>query len=198
MHKYISKFKVLWYYLSLHWYYILVFAKIGKNARIQKLLRLECPEHIFIGDDVNIGANSWLAANPLTGQTDCNLIIGNRTYIGNFAHIYCIGKITIGENVLIADKVYISDNLHRYEDVNIAILDQSVKQLKNVLIGDGSWIGENVCIIGANVGRNCVIGANSVVTKDIPDFCVAVGSPAKVIKRFNTEMGIWEKVNKNN
>ncbi|GGI28261.1 acyltransferase [Pedobacter mendelii] len=198
MHKYISKFKVLWYYLSLHWYYILVFAKIGKNTRIQKLLRLECPEHIFIGDDVNIGVNSWLAANPLTGQTDCNLIIGNRTYIGNFAHIYCVGKITIGENVLIADKVYISDNLHRYEDVNIAILDQSVKQLKNVLIGDGSWIGENVCIIGANVGKNCVIGANSVVTKDIPDFCVAVGSPAKVIKRFNTEMGIWEKVNKNN
>jgi acetyltransferase-like isoleucine patch superfamily enzyme len=68
---------------------------------------------------------------------------------------------------------------------------------KEVIIGSGSWIGENVCIIGASVGRNSVIGCNSVVTKDIDDYCIAVGSPARVIKRFdfNTRQWILEKDN---
>src|SRR5690606_32270085 len=103
---------------------------------------------------------------------------------GNFSHLYATGLVDIGNNVLIADKVYISDNLHSYEDVNIPIWKQPIKQLREVRIGNNSWIGENVCIIGANVGNHCVIGANSVVTKDIPDYCIAVGTPAKIIKRY--------------
>jgi acetyltransferase-like isoleucine patch superfamily enzyme len=59
------------------------------------------------------------------------------------------------------------------------------------LIGDGSWIGENACIIGAHVGKNCVIGANAVVTSDIPDYSVAVGVPAVVIKRFDAPSKMW-------
>jgi acetyltransferase-like isoleucine patch superfamily enzyme len=59
----------------------------------------------------------------------------------------------------------------------------------------GAWLGENVCVIGASIGKNSVIGANSVVTKNIPDYCVAVGSPAKVIKKYNVEKQIWEAYN---
>ena len=59
------------------------------------------------------------------------------------------------------------------------------------MIGDDSWIGENVCIIGASIGRHCVIGANAVVTKEIPDYCVAVGNPARVIKRYDFEQKDW-------
>jgi acetyltransferase-like isoleucine patch superfamily enzyme len=62
-----------------------------------------------------------------------------------------------------------------------------------VRIGSGAWLGENVCVIGANVGRNSVVGANSVVMSDIPDFCVAVGAPARVIRRFDASLGKWVK-----
>ena len=63
-----------------------------------------------------------------------------------------------------------------------------------VRIGSGSWIGENACILGVIIGKQCVIGANSVVTKDIPDYSVAVGIPAKVIKKYNFETQQWERV----
>ena len=102
-------------------------------------------------------------------------------------------KIIIGKKVLTADKVYISDNLHSYEDVTIPIIDQKIKQINHVEIGDGTWIGENVCILGVKIGKNCVIGANSVVTKDIPDYSVVVGSPAVIIKKFNITANRWEK-----
>ena len=63
-----------------------------------------------------------------------------------------------------------------------------------VEIGEGSWLGENVCVLGTHIGKHCVIGANSVVTKDIPDYSVAVGIPAKVIKRFDLESKSWRRI----
>jgi len=97
------------------------------------------------------------------------------------------------ENVLTADRVYISDCSHGYSDVAVPVCKQAVVQKKSVRIGEGSWLGINVCVLGANVGKHCVIGANSVVTKDIPDYCVAAGSPARVIKRFDMVSGLWRK-----
>ena len=86
----------------------------------------------------------------------------------------------------------ISDNLHSYENISLPISKQPVKQIGCVKIGDGTWLGENVVVIGAKIGKNCVIGANSVVNKDIPDYCVSVGIPAKIIKRFNLKTSKWE------
>ena len=71
------------------------------------------------------------------------------------------------------------------------IMNQPVKVLRKVRIGEGSWLGENVSVCGASIGKHCVIGANSVVTKDIPDYCVAVGSPAKVVKKYDSEKKQW-------
>ncbi|MFW0714232.1 acyltransferase [Pedobacter sp. N23S346] len=191
-----EKVKSILYYLTSYWYYKLVFGKLGRRSRLFGFITLEKPNNMYLGDYVRIGKYAWLAANPLTNETSF-LTIGNGTYIGNFSHIYCTSKITIEANVLIADKVYISDNLHGYDNINIPIMSQPIKQLNSMKLGEGCWIGENVCIIGANVGKNSVVGANSVVTKDIPDYCIAVGSPAKVIKRFNMETKVWEKVIKN-
>ena len=67
-------------------------------------------------------------------------------------------------------------------------------QKHDVEIGEGSWLGENVCVLGAIIGRHCVIGANSVVTKDIPDYSIAVGAPAKVIKRYDFTTNSWQKI----
>jgi acetyltransferase-like isoleucine patch superfamily enzyme len=71
-----------------------------------------------------------------------------------------------------------------------------VEQLSPVIIQDGAWLGENVCVVGASVGKNSVVGANSVVTKDIPDYCVAAGAPAIIIKRFDLEKKEWRRTDK--
>lgn len=177
-------------------YYKSILGKMGEKTSIPFSTKLEVPRNIYLGNRISIGRMSWLAANPLTGNINCMLSIGDGTYIGNFSHIYCTSSINIGENVLIADKVYISDNLHEYSDVNLSIIEQPIRQINEVNIGDGAWLGENVCVIGASVGIHSIIGSNSVVTKSIPDYCVAVGSPAKIIKRYSFEHNAWLKTDK--
>lgn len=172
------------------------FKQFGVKTAIFHPLRIDGKKNISIGNKVIIQYKTWLAAVPLTGALTCDLIIGDGTCIGNFNHIYATKSIIIGKNVLTADRVYISDNLHSYNNINVPIINQPIKQVKTVEIGDGSWIGENVCIIGATIGKNCVIGANSVVTKDIPDYCVVVGIPARIIKRFCADRQDWYKTDK--
>ena len=176
-------------------YYKLRFKKIGIRSIVHSPLRIDGAKKISIGNRVNIAYKTWLAANPLTGFKDCKLEIRDGCNIGNFNHIYATKSIIIHKNVLTADKVYVSDNLHGYEDVSIPVLKQPIKQIQEVEIGEGSWLGENVCVIGAKIGKHCIIGANSVVTKDIPDFCIAVGAPAKIIKRYNFKTQQWERTN---
>jgi acetyltransferase-like isoleucine patch superfamily enzyme len=168
---------------------------IGKKTRLIKPL-ITGYSRIFIGNYVFIRQHAWLACEPLTGNQNCSLTIGDGTYIGRFSHIYATSKIEIGKKVLMADKVYLSDNLHSYENISLPVIDQPIQQTNPVSIGDGAWLGENVCVIGASVGKNSVIGANSVVTKDIPDYCIAVGAPAIIIKRYNFNTKQWCKTDK--
>jgi acetyltransferase-like isoleucine patch superfamily enzyme len=184
-------------YISHKLYYIFnrnKFAFLAPNAYVQKLLRIDGRENIYIGENVIIKKMTWLAAVPLTNAPVCSLKIEKGSVIGNFNHIYATGCIHIEENVLTADKVYIADNLHQYRDPHIPIMKQPILQLKSITIGCGSWIGENVCVIGANIGKHCTVGANAVVTHDIPDYSVAVGIPAKVIKKYNHQICQWEEV----
>jgi acetyltransferase-like isoleucine patch superfamily enzyme len=120
------------------------------------------------------------------------LLVGSGCVFGYNNHITAVRDVVIEDHVLTANNVYISDNLHSYEDVGVPIMHQPVRFKNAVVIGKGSWIGENVCIIGASVGKNCVVGANSVVTHDIPDFSVAVGSPAVVIRHYDRVASRWE------
>lgn len=172
------------------------FKYFGDKSSVLFPLNLDGIENISIGDRVNVAYKSWLAAVPHTGESKCELVIGEGSSLGNFNHIYATKSIVIGKNVLTADKVYISDNLHGYENITMPIIHQPIKQIPTVIIGDGTWLGENVCVIGAKIGKNCVIGANSVVTKNIPDYCVAVGAPAKIIKRYCFEKNEWLKTDK--
>jgi len=165
---------------------------ISASARVNRLAGIFGGENIQVKPGVMIWDYTWIAAlSPV--KTDVKLIIGEGTTIGRFNHIYATKRVEIGKNVLTADKVYISDSLHEYTNITIPIKKQPIKQLNDVYIGDGCWIGENVCIIGATIGKNCVIGANSVVLKDVPDYSVAVGIPAKIIKQYNFETDAWEK-----
>lgn len=112
--------------------------------------------------------------------------IGKGSEIGERCRISIANSLEIGEKVLLSPNVYITDCDHEYRDVDVPVIDQGIVQRgQKVSIGEGSYIGINAVIVGnVRIGRHCVVGANSVVTKDVPDYCVAVGSPAKVIKNM--------------
>jgi len=185
--------KIIWLFqlFQTSFYYKALFGKIGIRSIIVNPLKIDGAKNIEIGNRVYIAYKSWLACLPLTGEKECKLIIGDGCRIGNFNHIYATKSVILERDVLTADKVYISDNLHGYEDVTVPIWKQPIVQKREVFIGQGSWLGENVCVIGANIGKHCIIGANSVVTKDIPDYSVAVGAPAKVIRKFDYDQNKW-------
>jgi len=94
--------------------------------------------------------------------------------------------------------VFIADHNHDYKNINIPICQKGerAKPGDMVKIGDGTRIGTNAVIVGnVCIGKNCVIDANSVVTKDIPDFCVAAGIPARIIRKYNLETKMWVNIN---
>ena len=112
--------------------------------------------------------------------------IGKGSEIGERCRISIVNSLDIGEKVLLSPNVYITDCDHEYRNVDVSVIDQGIVQKgQKVSIGEGSYIGINTVIVGiVKIGKHCVIGANSVVTKDVPDYCVAVGSPAKVIRKM--------------
>jgi acetyltransferase-like isoleucine patch superfamily enzyme len=167
------------------------FKRLGRKSWIISPNSIQNPCNITIGDNVFIANNVVLATDPQSESGPCELVIGDGTLIGHFNHIYATRRVVLGANVLTASGVYISDNLHSYDDVDQPVLAQPIRQLKDTEIGDGSWLGHNVCIYGVRIGRNCVVGANSVVTRDLPDFCVAVGAPARIVRRFDPATGEW-------
>lgn len=170
------------------------FGSVGKGSAILQPMRLRNVQNIFIGSGVLIHRLSFLLTLQLPGCPAPRLTIGDGTVIGHFSHITCVNQVTIGPRVLLADKVHISDNTHVYEDPSMAILDQPLASRGRVMIGEGTWIGENASILSCSIGRHCVIGSNSVVTSDIPDYCVAAGIPARPIRRHNPETGTWDRI----
>jgi len=169
------------------------FNHFSYTATIDNPSRIEGHQYISIEAYAYVQSFSWLLALK-SDNVKPHLEIKKGATIGRFSHIVALRKVVIGENVLIAEKVYISDNTHEYRDVTQPIIKQPILHKGDVYIGENSWIGENVSIIGVSIGKHCVIGANSVVTQDIPDYSVAVGIPAKVIKRYNFNNNKWENV----
>jgi acetyltransferase-like isoleucine patch superfamily enzyme len=169
------------------------FRRYGRRTRLVLPLGIEGIGNIALGDDVYIGYRSTLAAVPHTGVAECRLEIGSGTNLGSFNHVYATRSVVIGAGVLTANGVYISDNLHGYEDVTRPVKLQPIRQLRDTSIGDGTWVGHNACVYGARIGRNCVVGANAVVTRDVPDYCVVAGAPARIIKRHDSASGQWRR-----
>jgi acetyltransferase-like isoleucine patch superfamily enzyme len=169
------------------------FGSFGRNVYVVFPAGIEGAERISLGNDVYIASGTYLAATPRTKASSCQLKIGDGTKLGRFNHIYATRMISIGRNVLTANGVYIADNTHGFENPHEPILRQEVKQLDDVTIGDGAWLGHNVCVLGASIGAQSVIGANSVVTRNIPDHCVVVGAPARIVRRYDHTQKYWRK-----
>jgi acetyltransferase-like isoleucine patch superfamily enzyme len=137
--------------------------------------------NIELGSGVVIQRRSVLAT-----RGNGRLVVGPGTRIGSDAVISVGQEVRLGSKVLIAARCYISDINHDFTDARLPILDQGITAARPVHIGDGSWLGINVCIMpGVTLGTNCVVGANSVVTGSFPDRSVVAGVPARLLKSIS-------------
>ena len=159
---------------------------------------IEFPFKVSYIENVHVGPHVQIRDNVnFSLSQKCHVYIGEGTYIGSFCFISGFDNfIWIGKNVLIADQVFITESNHGYEDVTRPISKQGDVSKGSVRIEDDCWIGMGACILpNVTIGKHSVIGANAVVTHDIPPYSVAVGNPAKVIKKYDFESKQWVRIN---
>lgn len=170
------------------------FGSFGRRSTVLRPSGIEGIANIHVGDRVYVSDGSLLAAVPHTGAGRCELRIGDGCRLGRNNHLYATESVVFEDDVLTANNVYVSDNAHSFEDVDLPVRLQPIRQLAPVRIGRGSWLGQNVCVIGASIGKGCVVGSNSVVLDDVPDYTVVVGAPARPIRRHDPAQRRWERV----
>ncbi len=163
------------------------FGKIGAGTYIQyKARRLEGLKSVCVGTRSEFGRGL-----RLTSWEHGKITIGNRCHFGDYNHITSVNSIMIGDDLLTGDNVLISDNSHgtsSADSLTIAPIERPVVSKGPVTIGDKVWIGQNCCILGGvNIGDCAVVAANSVVTHDVPPYCVVAGAPAKVVKQIKQD-----------
>lgn len=160
------------------------FQALGSKTLIQLPVRLSGESRISIGRDIFIGANSWLQVLSKAEEGSNPVItIGDGTSITGFCTISAAKSVIIEKNVLVARYVYIADHTHAHADRTVPILSQGITKVAPVRICEGAWLGQSVVVgPGVTIGRGAVVGANSVVTRDVPDFTVVAGSPARVLR----------------
>ena len=164
------------------------------SATVKKSMKIT-PRYITINKNVFIEKNCRIEA--VTSYNDTcfhpSIVFEENVSVQQNLHLTCASQITIGRNTAIASNVSITDIHHPYDDINTPIEQQDIIT-KPVTIGSDSKIYNNTVILpGVHIGKHCTIGANSVVTRDIPDYSVAVGAPARVVKQYNFETKQWEK-----
>lgn len=177
-------------------YYSFKFGEFGKGSTIQGKVYVTSPSNIYIGKNCSIGPYCRIETFTNYGRqlTEPKLIIGDNCSIQHAVHIYCAKKVEIKKGCLIASGCMITDENHGMDPQKGYYVNQPLL-IKPTILEEGVWLGENVCVLpGVTIGQYSIIGANSVVKRDIPDYSIAVGNPARVVKRFNFETKIWDKV----
>jgi acetyltransferase-like isoleucine patch superfamily enzyme len=170
------------------WFINPFFHKIGKGARVRGSSRMDIlPFNPFV-----VGRYATIEDFCTINNGVGKVYIGEKTRVGIGAVI--IGPVVVGDEVRIAQHVVISGLNHNYEDVHRSIPEQGVST-EEIFIGDETWIGANAVILpGVIIGKHCVIAAGSVVTHNVPSYTVVAGNPARVIKKYNEETEIWDRI----
>lgn len=165
------------------------FGRFGWRSRLGRCDLLTNPRAIHIGKKVEIRKGARLeAVGPWDGSRP-KLVIGDGTIIHFYFHCGAAESITIGRDVLIAGRVYITDHDHVFDDPDVPARRCKQLSIAPVVIEDGAWLGEGCVILkGVRVGRRAVVGANAVVTKDVPPFTIVGGVPARTIKEIGAEV----------
>jgi acetyltransferase-like isoleucine patch superfamily enzyme len=179
----------------------------NKKVFIEKNVQIPYPETVIIKGNCTIKSNvqiktcknsnivlndNTMICSYTTLETAGGYIeIGKNIIIGEFSTIQGQGGVVLEDNVLLASHVHFISNHHQYTNVNQSIKDQPNISGK-ILVKENTWIGINVVILsGVTIGKNCVIGTGSIVKHDIPDYSVAVGNPAKVVKFYDFNSNKW-------
>lgn len=182
------------------------FANQPQNLLIETPRRILNAEFMEIGDDVSLGPSCMLNAirrypgRFLSGQPKDTPIqkfnptikIGNRVSATGFLSIGAVELVTISDDVILAAHVFISDHSHGRSNANIPYKYQPLTDISPVEIGRGCWVGQHAVVLpGVTIGEFSIIGANSVVTRDVPARSIAVGAPAKVVKVWSESKNGW-------
>ncbi len=162
--------------------------RLGKGVYLDHGVYLHaCPGGITIGDESMVMKNAILHVYNFRNLPHSHITIGRRSLIGESCILRGQGGITIGDDVYLGTLVQILAVNHVFHDTTRPISMQGITA-QGISIGDGSWIGSGAIILdGVRIGRNVVVGAGAVVTRDIPDYCIAVGNPARVIRNLRTD-----------
>lgn len=173
----------------------LIFGGYGKDVYIEPGVVINRPRFVHVGNHVRIKRNTSINLHPKNkGSKEPLLFIGDHVIISEGCFISACHHLVIEENVGISPNVMIIDNSRKPGDISLPSKEQEI-QVGSVRIGADSWIAYGACILpNVTIGKHCIIGALSVVTRAIPDYSVAMGSPARVVKRFNFEKRQWMKV----
>lgn len=175
------------------------FATVGRRVVVARGCRIEGGAAMVVGENVVIQRGSWLVVpGAATGaHQPPRLFIGGGCDIGEACTISAATLVEIGPDVLFGPRVWVTDNNHRFDDPTRPIMSQGWSEGGSVHIGPNCWIGTGAVLVGARglrVGKGCVVGANSVVTRDVPDFSVVTGSPARIVRQFDSDSAQWQAV----
>ncbi|RYY34540.1 MAG: acyltransferase [Sphingobacteriaceae bacterium] len=162
--------------------------KRGSGSKVRYRTRMD----VLPFNRFELGANSTIEDFCTVNNGVGDVLIGTNSLVGMGNVI--IGPVTIGNNVIFAQNIVASGLNHEYRDVTQPIHAQKIL-VAPIVVEDDCWIAAN-CVItsGVTIGRHSVIAAGAVVTKDIPPYSVAVGNPARVIKKFDFELNDWIRV----
>lgn len=173
----------------------------GSKLMVGKSPRLIGLRNIRIGQNCSIGDSAWIEAIVEYGSSNYSpsITIGDNFICNNYIHIAATGSVVIGSDVLIGSGVLINDHSHGlYNGEEQSQPEEApvyrTLSVGSIIIGNKVWIGDSVSICGnVSIGNSAIVGANSVVVKNVPDNCIVVGNPAKIIKVWNDKSRVWEK-----
>lgn len=174
----------------------IAFCRKGKRILLGKHSEIRQSKYMLCGNNLIIGEYSKLFCYKRIENIDKPvLIIGSNFNATSRLTIQCCNSIKIGDNVLVASDVFIIDYNHGMDPLTLSYLDNHLESKGGIEIGDGVWIGNNAIILqNVNIGRKSIVGAGSVVTKDVPPYSIVAGNPAKVIKKYDHSRKKWINV----
>ena len=172
------------------------FREFGPGSRIVPPFTFWGLNQMSVADRVIIQRDCWIhVVGGYTDEKSVKIVIKSHASIGKRTAISAAEQITIGEYVMIGSNCLITDHSHVFQDLARPVMEQGVDSIKPVSIGRESFVGNNVSVQpGVTIGRHCVIGTNSIVSSSIPDFSVAVGMPARVVKTLGPSPTQSEKL----
>lgn len=158
--------------------------KLGSSVTISNYAEIDALsiKGVSLGDNVKIGDYTIIRCTGSLKKIGQGFKMGNNCGTGDFCFFGAAGGIDIGNNVIMGQNVRFHSENHNFDRTDIPIKEQGVTNI-GIIVGDDCWIGSGVVFLdGVKVGNGCVIGANTLVNKDIPEYSIAVGNPVKVVK----------------